>query len=390
MQMSTRKIAFLYFSEYFSCSRGRKQVEFLAKYGIDVDVYAFNSGSQFNLKSEGKRPELIRRFPIYFFTKKYRIGYLSRPVGAICFFVWLFTNSLKHETLHLHSPMLLPAAIFAKLLRMLVGKSTYIIYDCHEVEWAKSGVSATSIIRIKLFELLFIKLVDVVVTVSPKISTLYCDRYKISNVFTVSNFPNLGVNHYAQNKSSLRIDFSIPEDAIVFVYVGRLTKTRGLEEWIEAVSALDKQYNMHLVIIGYGPLYDYCDRLSLLHANVHLREVMEQREMVDYIMGCDYGINTPALSSLSRTLALPNKLFEYMSAGLKTIVCDNSYRAEFVRTYDCGVVIEDGKLASISKFLSQPLAPVDKKTRKQMVVLSKAFQWSSQEEVLKKIYKIST
>ena len=110
MQAFTRKIAFLYFSEYFSCSRGKKQVEFLAKFGIHVDVYAFNSGSKFNFDSEGRRPELIHRFPILWFTKKYKIAYLSRPIGAICFFVWLLCNSLKYETLHVHSPTLLPAA----------------------------------------------------------------------------------------------------------------------------------------------------------------------------------------------------------------------------------------------------------------------------------------
>lgn len=390
MQNTAKKAAFLYFSEYFSCSRGKKEIETLSKFGIDVDVYAFNSGSLFNAERESSRAETIYRFPIFLFTRKYRVPYLSRLIGALCFFLWLLVKSLSYSTLHLHSPSLLPVAIAAKLFRGVIGKKTHIVYDCHEIEWAKTGVSSLAMARIIIFERLFIKLCDVVMTVSEEITLLYKQRYKINNVETVCNFPNLTIRFSGKEHSSLRSDFSIPDDAIIFVYVGRLTKTRGIEEWLEAVSALDESDKTHFVIIGYGPLYDYCEEFALNHNNIHLKDVMDQYEMVSYIQGADYGINTPSLTSQSRTLALPNKLFEYMSAGLKTIVSDHSFRAEFARKYGCGIVIEAGDVSCITKLLKQPIAPVSQATRKEMMTLSQSFSWNSQEGVLARIYKINS
>ena len=389
MKDSSSRVAFIYFSEYFSCSRGRKEIDTLSKFNINVDVYAFNSRSNFDVDSENTRAEKIYRFPIYIFTRKYRIAYLSRLIGSIVFFLWLLWKSLRYSTLHLHSPSVLPVAVSAKFLRSVVGKKTHIVYDCHEIEWAKTGVSSFGLARIKLFERLFIKLCDVVITVSDEITDLYKQRYNIENVETLFNFPNVTTRFNVEENSSLRSDFHIQDDAIIFVYVGRLTKTRGIEEWLKVISALDEHHKIHFVIIGYGPLYDYCEEFALKYNNIHLRGIMGQHEMMAYIKGADYGINTPSLTSQSRRLALPNKFFEYMSAGLKTIVSDHSFRAEFAKKYDCGIVIDKGDEPSIQKLLTKSILPVTAAARQEMMALSQSFLWSSQEGVLKRIYKIN-
>lgn len=52
-------------------------------------------------------------------------------------------------------------------------------------------------------------------------------------------------------KSNLRNKYSIPDEAFVYGYVGRINKDKGINELIEAFTELDKQHdNLYLVLVG--------------------------------------------------------------------------------------------------------------------------------------------
>jgi len=120
--------------------------------------------------------------------------------------------------------------------------------------------------------------------------------------------------------SNFRKRHSIPQDALLFVYLGGLQKGRGLQAFIQALPRIDAISGF--VIIGDGP-----ERAKLGHlANDLIKEgrviftgQVESGEALSILGACDIGVSLIEPLSMSYEYALPSKLFEYMAARLVTI-----------------------------------------------------------------------
>lgn len=375
------KVGFLYFNEFHYDSRGEKEAATLMSCGYDVKILAYQKrvdADYLDINKPHLKPHIIR-FPVGGFKS---IPFMGRFFALIFFGLWLFLRSRHFQKIHIHSPFLLPLGYFAKLLNQSGYNKGVLIYDCHELEWDKSGVSDSILSLIRIFERCFISRVDRVITVNEEIRKMYVRRYNIQNVSVIANYPRYTK---PKGKSKIRECFAIEEQTIVFVYAGRLTEGRGIEEWMEAISATP--YDMELVLIGYGPLEDIVQKRSRDQRSIHFHQAMRQSDLIQFIQAADFGLNTPPLLSESRRQALPNKLFEYLSAGLEVVVNANSNRASFVRNNNCGYIIEDHTVNAINTLLER--------FAKQRPILSKhvcqdvarKHQWESQESTLLDIYK---
>lgn len=143
-----------------------------------------------------------------------------------------------------------------------------------------------------------------------------------------------------------------PTGAIVRVlYHGIVTPGRGLEAAIDSVASWPADFE--LTIRGPGAA-DYLDALrrriaeSGMAGRVHLAPPVPMTALVRAASAFDIGFFAlPGVSRHNR-FALPNKLFEYVMAGLAVCVTDLPEMARLVRRYDLGVLIPSVAAAAIA------------------------------------------
>ena len=118
------------------------------------------------------------------------------------------------------------------------------------METERNGLTGIKKVFSKKIEKYCIGYCDHIFVVGDKINRWYKNHYKLKNniITTIFNFPNL-VNQSKTQSIDIRVQNKIPNNRLIFVYVGLMINGRGLEELI---TAFDQSLH-HLVLIGYGP-----------------------------------------------------------------------------------------------------------------------------------------
>jgi glycosyltransferase involved in cell wall biosynthesis len=80
---------------------------------------------------------------------------------------------------------------------------------------------------------------------------------------------------------------------------------------------------------------------------------MPWREMMRYTMCCDAGLTLDTDTCLNQRHSLPNKLFDYIAAGIPVIASPLREVSELVRHYGCGVVLDNVSPGSVSDALAK-------------------------------------
>ncbi len=176
------------------------------------------------------------------------------------------------------------------------------------------------------------------------------DFYKIKNILLLRNLPAMQNDLKAVN---LREKFSIDENSVILVYQGVLLEGRGIKLAIESIKDLS---NFHLVIFGDGVFRTEFEKFSVrlgLEKRVHFAGRITQTELLNFTAGADLGLSLIENLSKSYYYALPNKLFEYIMAGVPVIVSDLPQMKSVVDTYDVGFTVDDWQPETLKKMLRQ-------------------------------------
>lgn len=221
---------------------------------------------------------------------------------------------------HCHDTFVLPAGLAVKL-----ATRCKLVYDAHELESNKNGQSRVLSIATLVIEKLCWRWVDLLVSVSDSILDWYRNYFGPKESILVLNSPLADARTSARSeiRESVRYFhrlYDIPNDKLVFLYLGILGPGRGIEIALEAFAS--SSLDAHLVLVGYGDLSSniqfYCDR----HHNIHLHDPVPHDQVVSLAASADVGLCMVENVSLSDYYCLPNKLFEYCFAGLPILASD--------------------------------------------------------------------
>ncbi len=213
-----------------------------------------------------------------------------------------------------HSLAALPVAAALK-----VRSGTPLLYDAHELETERSGWPALVRRFARICERSLLRLVDHTVVVNETIEKWYRAAYRTVRISTIRNLPRRPKVPPTRN-NKLRSRLGIPENDIIFIYVGLIGAGRGIELMLEAFRQVAP--DRHLVLLGSGALFETCAAASQQVPNIHVHASVPPDEILDLVAGADVGLVIFEQNSLSYAYSLPNKLFECLGAGLPVIAND--------------------------------------------------------------------
>lgn len=237
----------------------------------------------------------------------------------------LFEQAVKHRPLAFHAHDL-NTAFAARAAARATG--AHLVVDFHE--WFSENVSWNAEekqyfphesewkLPMQALERVCLKEASAIVTVCDSIAdAMATELGEGRKPLVVRNIPSFRATP-TKSYPSLKAQFGLPEDQFVLLYQGGTGPTRLLEPIIESLGQAK-----HCVLIIRGPSLQYFEaEYRKLAAGVGasdrliLAPPVPSRDVVAAARGADAGIWS--LPKLSRNFyyALPNKIFEYLAAGL--------------------------------------------------------------------------
>ena len=93
--------------------------------------------------------------------------------------------------------------------------------------------------------------------------------------------------------------------------------------------------------MGYGTLENLIQKISKEYKNIYFHKAVSPDVLLDYTSSADFGISTIEDSCLSYRYCLPNKMFEYLMAGIPVIVSNLYEMKRLVESNMVGTVAKE-------------------------------------------------
>ena len=249
--------------------------------------------------------------------------------------VRLFLRSIRFrpQIIHCHDMFVLPLAVVVKILT-----GARLIYDAHELESDRNGLSKSHQKLVFLIEKISWKFIDRLITVSDAIDRWYLDNLGRKKSIVILNSP---VEFRCSNprvKTHVRKIFGIPRTLPVFISVGQLSNGRGIDITLEVFSSIEDE--AAVVFMGFGEKVEKIREYSRRFSNIFFYPAVPHDEVVSICRSCDCGILLIENVSLSDFLCLPNKLFEYCFAEIPVIGSNFPEISRVINQYQIGLTTE--------------------------------------------------
>lgn len=305
--------------------------------------------------------------------------FLPRTLRHVCSLfeltVKMLSRSLRSRSkvVHCHDTLVLPLGVIVKVLT-----GAKLIYDAHELESDRNGITALQSRLTRLVERMLWRFVDGLIVVSPSIEKWYNDNIGAKRSVVILNSPVFHEDHSTRS-DYLRQTFSIPKDCRIFVYVGILGRGRGLE----LISDVFAQPGMkaHVVFLGFGEMADELKDKAAATTNIHLHEAIPHASVVPVLRSASFGFCLVENVSLSDYCCLPNKLFEYCFAGLPVLASDFPDIRAVVDEYELGVCFVPDRAG-----LTKVVKDLERAEKRVISTDLRPLSWQAQEEKLVEFY----
>jgi glycosyltransferase involved in cell wall biosynthesis len=262
-----------------------------------------------------------------------------------------------------------------------------LVYDSHEYFTGVPEIQNRPKIKMiweKIERAIFPKLKHIF-TVNQSIADLYSSQYN-KDVQVLRNVPR----NDDLKKTKSRTDLGIPLDKkIVLVQGTGINIDRGIEELLDAISIMEDTV---LYIVGSGDVLEHLRARSQdadLIGKVVFIGKLPYHEMMQYTYNADVGVTLDKDTNINYRFSLPNKIFDYIKAGLPVLSSDLVELKKIINQYEIGVITPDHSPEEIKKSL---LALWDNDSRfsqyKENTIKAAAeLTWEKEVEILIDVYR---
>lgn len=294
---------------------------------------------------------------------------------------------LRHQppdVFHAHDLNTLPLACRGK--KRFGGK---VIYDSHELYTGSAYITGRLAHHLWVRqERKLIRQADAVITVCDSIAQELERIYRIELPVTLRNCPELPES--LDQDASLRKLLELPEDLSIVLYQGKLSRGRGLEHLIEATRQIEKAA---IVFMGWGPIEDELKQTvkdQELQHRLFIIPPVPPSQLLSWTASADIGVSPIEPIFLSYHYSLPNKVFEYISAGIPVAASRLPEMQRLIEQHEVGVTFEPGNPAdmagAINRLLKDPDAIAEMKQNARLAS-QQELNWGAESQKLLKVYQ---
>jgi len=215
-----------------------------------------------------------------------------------------------------------------------------LVYDAHELYPEQKSFSSSQRKICSEAEGRLIKHADLVFAVNESIGDEMARRYDIAKPVTLLNAidppPEFDPD---ASYDLLREKLSLPKERRILLFQGGFAPHRNLEALVEAMTNVTVA-DVDLVMMGFGPFGDLLKEkaagLKLLGRRVYFLPAVPQSELLQHSASADMGVIPYPHVDLNSYYCTPNKLFEFIQAGLPMLANDSPELNRFVRDNQFG------------------------------------------------------
>ena len=286
-------------------------------------------------------------------------------------------------------PQLVPALLASKIFR------SHLVYDAHELFPDQAFFEPSGLDRFYTdLERWLVRFTDQVITVNRSCSELMAIRYHIAQPEVLLNCPSLTLGQGSlplERSNVLRQEFNLPDSTKILLYQGGFFKgTRNLETLIHGFKRWGRS-DVALIMMGPGDdakkyFERYAQGHGLLNNRVFIRPPVNQSQLLRYTASADAGIIPYHFTELNFYYCTPNKLFEYIVAGLPILSSDLPELNRYVSGLGIGRNEDLSSPQSTADALERFFAGDLEVFRKNALQAGPNFTWESQEEKVEALY----
>lgn len=295
-------------------------------------------------------------------------------------------DKFRPHVIHAHDFRMVGIAVRAA---RRANRPVKVIYDAHEF---LPGLEETPefLVGNSWYEASHIRLADRVVTVSDPLADLLQDHHGLQRRPDVTlNAPEAAARQidpsFTQN---VRGDCGLGPEVPLLVYSGGVPPRRGLDIVVRGLAQLP---GVHLAIVANKDvlgreLIARTAQESGVTDRVHVLDFVPRERIVQHLRTADIAVH-PMIHLANHEIALPNKFFDYVFAGLPLVVSDVRHMADVVSRFDLGGSFTAGDPAAFATVTRSVLADLPR-YRESVRTCPQLAQWTweSQEPILADMY----
>lgn len=261
-----------------------------------------------------------------------------------------------------------------------------LIYDSHEYYiGVPELVSRPKIQRFwRAIERRTLPKADVMYTVNESIAAIYRKEYnrEVKVVRNISDYKGI-------KTMKTRAELGLPADKFIVIMQGAgINIERGAEELMQAIRLIPEAV---LIIVGDGDVVPLLKRevdQQNLHDKIFFFGKRPYDELMNFTLLSDVGVSMDKDTNINYRFSLPNKLFDYIHAGIPVLVSDLTEIKAIVTQYDIGLVCPTHNPTEIAEYLKRLIhdEALCEKFKSNAQKAAKELTWTQECEVLKTIF----
>lgn len=267
-------------------------------------------------------------------------------------------------------------------------KGSKLVHDSHEYYTGVPELEGRPFVKNiwKSIERHIFPKLKAIYTVNDSIAKLYKNEYAL-DIKVVRNFPVLVERD--KGKLKTKKELGIPENKKVILYQGSVNVDRGLLEAIEAMQFVNDAV---LLVVGDGDILEQVKARTLelkFEEKVVFRKKVPFEELWNYTSYADLGISLDKDTNINYKYSLPNKIFDFVHAGVPVLASDLVEIRKIFSVYEIGTLIQTHDSRQIAERINFMLSDPEKRKvwAEEAPRASQELCWQNEEKVLLDIFQ---
>ncbi len=312
-------------------------------------------------------------------------GRLSRMTHKM-YAAWRLCRQVDARIFHTHDPELIPLGLLLRLFGYRV------VMDVHEdlanqiltKAWIPAALRPLVSRAARMVERIGARFLDAVVTVTPLQNPFFDDVAR--RIVVLYNYPLLSELPAADDETG-QPTHEAGRAATHVAYIGGVSRIRGINEAVEAVELAD----VKLILAGKFKTKAEREHAASLPGWNRVEELgWVDRDGISQALERSFAGLCTLHPTPNHVIALPIKMFEYMAAGIPSIVSDIPGWKPYVEQHDAGVCVDPMDPKAIAQAITylqtHPERAAEMGRNGRRAVLEH-YNWDTQGKKLDELYR---